>query len=55
MEGRVCRRKASLIGAPSVGQWVVSFSVLFFLKVVDEFHIDKSFKKVAYRASFTVY
>lgn len=55
MEGMVCRRKASLIDAPSVGQWMVNFSVLLFIKVVGKFHVAKSFMKVAYRASFTIY
>lgn len=33
---------------------MVSFSGLLFLKVADEFHVAKSFMKVAYRASFTI-
>lgn len=39
----------------SVGQSVVSFSVLLFLKVVDKFHVAKSFMKVAYRCSFIIH
>lgn len=35
-----------------VGQWLLSFYVPFFLRIVDEFHVPESFMKTVPKPSF---